>query len=261
MRLFIVFIFAALSLDAVTRAFMETTCPMTRPHSDGLTFATGIKAPSSFVSLAMFKNGGDFLDQLSNRNKPPSKRPTERISNEIYNVGDDGEIDDDELGERSTRRVREKLNLSFLNFGFGQNKDDDSRDDGLKYVMEDPVLQEMERQEEMRTQGKFGPLQRLESVKAGVVGALAGGIAVAPITFVHHLGNLAAWEFNTDMASLQAAVFAIVYRYAVREGDNNPMLSQGVVGGFLFVRALTGINISPLCSAAPLDCKTQKKMK
>ena len=34
---------------------------------------------------------------------------------------------------------------------------------------------------------------------------------------------------NRDMGSLQSALFAIVYRYCVREDDDNGMLNMGVM--------------------------------
>ena len=34
---------------------------------------------------------------------------------------------------------------------------------------------------------------------------------------------------NRDMGSLQSALFAIVYRYCVREDDDNDMLNMGVM--------------------------------
>jgi len=55
------------------------------------------------------------------------------------------------------------------------------------------------------------------------------------------------------MGSLEAALFAIVYRYAIR-GDENPMLNQGVVGAFVFVRTLSRVQVPRYCSAAPLSC-------
>ena len=105
--------------------------------------------------------------------------------------------------------------------------------------------------------GKFDVAQRLESVKCAVLGALSGGIAVTPVAYVHYANNLAQWEFTTDMASLQAALFAIVYRYAIRK-DTNPMLNQGVVGAFVFARTLSSIRVSEDCSFAPLSCEFHK---
>jgi hypothetical protein len=101
---------------------------------------------------------------------------------------------------------------------------------------------------------KFGMAQRLESIKCVAIGAISGGIAVAPVAYFHYMGNLAQWEFTTDMASLQAALFAIVYRYAVRE-DDNPMLNSGVVGAFVLVRTLSNIVVSKTCLAIPLQCE------
>ena len=106
---------------------------------------------------------------------------------------------------------------------------------------------------------QFDMAQRFESIKTAILGALSGGVAVTPFVFLHSVvggaGGLAQWEFTTDMSSLEAALFAIVYRYAVRANDNNPMLNQGVVGAFVFVRTLSNIQVSPSCSAIPLQCE------
>jgi hypothetical protein len=65
---------------------------------------------------------------------------------------------------------------------------------------------------------------RIESVKCGVAGGVAGAISLAPVAALHNiaygdgsvLNGLGQWEFDTDMGVIQAALFAIVYRYCVR---------------------------------------------
>jgi hypothetical protein len=65
---------------------------------------------------------------------------------------------------------------------------------------------------------------RIESVKSGVAGGVAGAISLAPVAALHNIAygeesvvnGLAQWEFDTDMGVIQAALFAIVYRYCVR---------------------------------------------
>lgn len=108
---------------------------------------------------------------------------------------------------------------------------------------------------------KFSFAQRIESIKAAVVGALSGGTAVAPFGFIHNVlfddgssVGMAQFEFDTDMGSLEAALFALVYRYAVRE-DVNPQLQQGVIGAFVLVRTLSRIHVSSTCAAVPLRCE------
>ncbi len=108
---------------------------------------------------------------------------------------------------------------------------------------------------------KFDMAQRIESVKSVVLGALSGGIALTPIAYLHYVTfssvpSTAQWEFTTDMSSLEAALFAIVYRYAVRANDNNPMLNQGVVGAFVVVRTLANIQVTDTCQSVPLRCKS-----
>jgi hypothetical protein len=108
---------------------------------------------------------------------------------------------------------------------------------------------------------KFSFGQRIESAKTGIVGLLAGGIALAPVSLLHDglLGGdavqngLAQWEFDTDMGSLECALFAIVYRYCIRQ-DLNPQLNQGVLGAFVLIRTLSKIQVPAYCTAAPLDC-------
>lgn len=115
---------------------------------------------------------------------------------------------------------------------------------------------------------KFDLGQRLESIKCLVVGALAGGIAVAPFCALHHLvlwqtvkpmivtNTVAQWELMNDMAALQAGLFAIVYRYCVRndESKQNPQLGQGVVGAFAMTRTLGSLVVPTYCTAVPLNC-------
>mmetsp|Transcript_12104 Transcript_12104/g.24983 ORF Transcript_12104/g.24983 Transcript_12104/m.24983 type:complete len:231 (-) Transcript_12104:302-994(-) len=106
---------------------------------------------------------------------------------------------------------------------------------------------------------KFDMAQRIESLKSVVLGALSGGIALTPIAYLHYVvfstvPSTAQWEFTTDMSSLEAALFAIVYRYAVRANDNNPMLNQGVVGAFVVVRTLSNIQVTDTCQSVPLRC-------
>ena len=81
------------------------------------------------------------------------------------------------------------------------------------------------------TEDKFSVFQRIESTKTAALGALSGGILSTPFIALHDLPAYgpASWEFDTDMGALQGAMFAIVYRYCVREDDDNDMLNMGVV--------------------------------
>ena len=114
-----------------------------------------------------------------------------------------------------------------------------------------------------KTKSKFTFFQRIESIKAGIVGLAAGGTALTPVSLVHNIllsddsvrNGLAQWEFDTDTGSIASALFAIVYRYCVREGEEtNEMLQMGVIGAFVLVRTLAKIRVPVYCSAAPLDC-------
>jgi hypothetical protein len=104
---------------------------------------------------------------------------------------------------------------------------------------------------------KFGLKQRFESVKCLAIGGVSGSVAMAPISALRNAvitGSLSQWEFDTDMGSLEAGLFGIVYRYCLRE-DENPQLSSGCVGAFVIVRTLSRIETATSCSAIPLACK------
>mmetsp|Transcript_26719 Transcript_26719/g.64106 ORF Transcript_26719/g.64106 Transcript_26719/m.64106 type:complete len:225 (-) Transcript_26719:146-820(-) len=102
---------------------------------------------------------------------------------------------------------------------------------------------------------KFSFFQRIESIKTAALGAISSGIIGTPVLALHDLPiSVAQWEFDTDMGSLQGALFAIVYRYCVREDDDNDMLNMGVIGAFVFVRTLSRIRVPSYCTAVPLDC-------
>jgi hypothetical protein len=111
---------------------------------------------------------------------------------------------------------------------------------------------------------KFGFGQRIESVKCLALGAVAGSLALAPFSLIGDVfflnvlapiqtNGVAQWEFDTDMSALQAGLFAIVYRYCIRE-DENPQLNQGVIGAFVVTRALSRVVVSSSCSAVVLNC-------
>lgn len=117
---------------------------------------------------------------------------------------------------------------------FSTNNDDKNDDDGDKFSM----------------------AQRLESIKCVIVGALTGGVAITPVAAIHDIvvqSSVPQWEFDTDTGSLEAALFAIVYRYCVRT-DINPMLNQGVIGAFCLTRTISRIHVPSYCSAIPLNC-------
>ena len=116
---------------------------------------------------------------------------------------------------------------------------------------------------------KFGFSQRIDSLKSFVVGALSGSIAAVPFLALHDLvlippevttDALSQWEFDNDMAAAQTGLFAIVYRYCVRQ-DNNDQLGQGVIAAFVVIRTLSRVVVSASCSAITLDCKCAARLK
>lgn len=105
--------------------------------------------------------------------------------------------------------------------------------------------------------------ERFQSSLAGIVGLFAGGVAVTPITALHDIllpgetitNGVAQWEYDTDTGSIAAALFAIVYRYSVREGEEkNTLLPIGVIAAFVIVRAVSRVRVSYYCDSVPLYC-------
>jgi hypothetical protein len=105
---------------------------------------------------------------------------------------------------------------------------------------------------------KFGLRQRFASVQCLVLGAIVGSLSQAPISLIHdvafHAGGLAQWEYDTDMAAITGGLFAIVYRYCIREDTSNPQLNQGVISALILTRTLPQVQIPSYCRAVPLNC-------
>ena len=100
---------------------------------------------------------------------------------------------------------------------------------------------------------KFSFQQRIDSGKSLAVGAVSSSLAVAPLLWIHDATS-AQWEFDTDGAALAGGLFAVVYRYCIRNDTDNPQLSQGVVGAFAVCRTLARIQVPIYCTALPLQC-------
>ena len=93
--------------------------------------------------------------------------------------------------------------------------------------------------------------ERLESVKAGLVGALTASVIFGVLVLAHgwlslRFAQFAAWSFGADslrlliggaIAALSGFLFAITYRYIIRQ-DQNPHLKDGAVLAFGLVRGL-----------------------
>jgi hypothetical protein len=82
----------------------------------------------------------------------------------------------------------------------------------------------------------------LESMTRLVVGAVSGGIAVAPSAYFQYLGHPGAaqqFEMTVLLASAQAAFFVNAYHYVSEEfEDDDTWMSQWVVGVFIVLRTL-----------------------
>jgi hypothetical protein len=111
---------------------------------------------------------------------------------------------------------------------------------------------------------KFGMKQRFASIQCLLLGAVVGSIVQSPISLLHDTlfftgntgghGGWAQWEYDTDMAAIAGGLFAIVYRYCIREDITNPQLNQGLLGAMILIRTLPQIQIPSYCHAIPLNC-------
>lgn len=92
---------------------------------------------------------------------------------------------------------------------------------------------------------------RLESVKAGLLGLIATGLAAClawlgasvlnlPISLPE---SILEWLVNLAVALCSGFFFGVSYRYIVRQ-DDNLHLGSGAVGAFGFVRSLAQIEIT-----------------
>jgi len=98
--------------------------------------------------------------------------------------------------------------------------------------------------------------ERFESVKTSVLAVGFGAVPEAITAWLDPDRLTPRWEFQLDMLALQILLFGLVYRYAVREGDNNPHQSWGVLSAFVLPRALFLVDLPSDCTPAPLSCGT-----
>lgn len=102
----------------------------------------------------------------------------------------------------------------------------------------------------------FTAAERLESLKAAVIGSIcAGSISLGGLIGNRFLSQgvsaLRLWSpfglatltllVTVAIASLSGALFALTYRYAVRQ-DQNPQLNVGVVLAFTLIRGLAQVD-------------------
>lgn len=113
----------------------------------------------------------------------------------------------------------------------------------------------------IKDEDKFGIRQRFASIQCLLLGAIVGSIAQAPASLLHDTlfngdvgGGLAQWEYDTDMAAVAGGLFAVVYRYCIREDTTNPQLNQGIVSAMILTRTLPQVQIPTYCQAIPLNC-------
>ncbi|WP_204139806.1 hypothetical protein [Halomicronema sp. CCY15110] len=104
----------------------------------------------------------------------------------------------------------------------------------------------------------FTPAERIESAKVAIAGGLvAGFIGLAWLLLSRYAQAEVSWAglrggwslanltllVNGEIAALSGSLFALTYRYAIRQ-DDNPQLRSGVVLAFTLVRGLAEVDAS-----------------
>ncbi|MEM9817665.1 MAG: hypothetical protein AAF827_14850 [Cyanobacteria bacterium P01_D01_bin.6] len=109
----------------------------------------------------------------------------------------------------------------------------------------------------MQHPSPFTPAERLESVKVAIAGGLTAGLislallclqrftpTALSLPSAHFWSGLAGVTLfvNGAIAALSGSLFALTYRYAIRQ-DANPQLKSGVVLAFTLVRGLAQVDV------------------
>ncbi|MBR8832827.1 MAG: hypothetical protein DSM106950_01985 [Stigonema ocellatum SAG 48.90 = DSM 106950] len=109
-------------------------------------------------------------------------------------------------------------------------------------------------------------MERLESLKAGVLAALCLALAFIITTLVNSLvltkyfAALSNWHIDIlnwhwlvsgAIACFSGLLFGVTYRYIIRE-DKNPQLKAGAVLGFGLVRGLAQVDVGLSCGSTLL---------
>ncbi|NEP16898.1 MAG: hypothetical protein F6J97_08320 [Leptolyngbya sp. SIO4C1] len=84
--------------------------------------------------------------------------------------------------------------------------------------------------------------ERMESIKAGAIAAVAGGLTMASLMAIEQslLPQAVSAGPSLAIAAFCTFLFGVTYRYIVR-ADVNPHLRSGAVGAFALVRGLSQI--------------------
>jgi len=107
----------------------------------------------------------------------------------------------------------------------------------------------------------YGIGQTIATWQSWIIGGWIGAFAVIPVLVLHNFlidptyESLAQLSWDTAVCVVQGAVFAAVYRYAVREDWDEVRLGKGVFVAFFLVRSLMGIDVPMSCSTPFLFCK------
>jgi len=82
-------------------------------------------------------------------------------------------------------------------------------------------------------------LNKIESAKAGLIGAVGGTLSTLPWLFATSSSTTVNLVLDILVAGAASFLFGVVYRYAVRGDATNSQLKGGVVGAFGLTRGLS----------------------
>jgi hypothetical protein len=92
--------------------------------------------------------------------------------------------------------------------------------------------------------------------QTAIVGAVIGTLCVLPVTAFHYLSfqdysytTYAQWEWDLIAASIQAALFANVYRTSIGRDFDNTTVTNRLLAAFIIVKSLVRISVGPDCAS------------
>ena len=171
---------------------------------DGFSF---VKVRTTHISpITRTSAGQHFIDTITcSRSSSSSSSSSSLVQLFASNNDNDDENNNSNNGSNSFFDGKFSLkNLPKLPSVFSSSSSNNSDDDN------DDITGVIDNDDE--SSSKFDMAQRIESLKSIVLGALAGGIGLTPIAYLHYVyfaaatesNGLAQWEFVTDMSSIEA---------------------------------------------------------
>jgi len=233
-----------LTAPSITRHVHSSSLSMSKRSERE--YMDGLKGSRS-KTFVLKKGSNEIKEVMGSRSSEKSRNPLDALFNR-KNEKPIRKVNTMERTIMEDKKRNSRSSIDYLNEVMG-----DSSNEPLVAAAVAAALNAEAAGSQKDPKEKFTFDQKSESIKTGIVGLLTGGVAVTPVSFLHDYffpgstipNGIAQWEFDTDTGSLAAALFAIVYRFSVRDGEEkNKMFPLGVIGAFVVVRTLSRVRVS-----------------